>query len=552
MMNRRINSSVSSNRQGMILIVVMMVIVLVSLAGYNFLGALYTENKAVRLRGDVLQAQNLVASGVDYLKATIVNPPLQEDDFDLEGSESENQYKGILVFGEEDDTFRGRFSILSPNLEAETPAKFKWGPGNESAKLNLHAVAHWEKQNPGSGKEALLQLPQMTESIAGSILDWMDEDSIAREQGAESEFYEGLKPSYAARNAVPLSLDELLLVKDITRDMLYGRDLNHDFYTSPKEQQRQGSDDLLEVGTDEASIPWNWLLTVHSAERIEDESGKPLINVNSKNLSELHQQLISTLGKNWADFIIIYRQFGPLDPLKKTDADKLQQNPPQSASSIKVDLKLPAKFQIQTLLDLVGANVHVPSKNKPAPDPKGKPPKLTLFKSPLGTSSESMQSGLPDLFAKLTVYKEQVVIGRVNMNEAPIEVLKCVPGVDEALALSIVNNRNGQFEGEEETKRAHPTWLLTNGLVSLTKMKEILPYFTDGGDVIQAQIVGFFDHGPPSARAEVIIDGTQRPVRLLYWNDLRMHGLAFPLEFLGADVSILEEEAAEQVAPASE
>jgi len=31
-----------------------------------------------------------------------------------------------------------------------------------------------------------------------------------------------------------------------------------------------------------------------------------------------------------------------------------------------------------------------------------------------------------------------------------------------------------------------------------------------------------------------------------------MHGLAFPLEFLGADVSILEEEAAEQVAPASE
>lgn len=518
----------NSSREGMILVVVLIVIVLISLAGYNFLGALVTENKAVRMHGDELQAQNLVSSGLEYMKAMLRKPPAGENDDipDLFSEEMDSPYRGVLVFGEEKDIFRGRFSILSPDLEATTPEKLKWGPGNESAKLNLHAVAHWEKVEPGSGKEALLQLPQMTEAIADSILDWIDEDSSSRDQGAEEEYYDSLNPGYQPRNAVPLSLDELLLVKDVTRDLLYGRDLNHDYYISSLEQELLGDDELLEETTDEPAIPWSWLLTVHSTERIQDKDNKPLLNVNAKDLKELHPKLIEAVGKTWADYIILYRQLGPQSPEKPEAAKTAKVVKP---TEIKLDLNLEPKFSFITLLDFAGAKIEAPNPDKAATE------KTILYKSPLGDSVSSLQEGLPQIVTKLTVYEKPLVIGRININEAPLEVLKCVPGVDEALALTIVNNRSDQ-EGEgQETPRRHPTWLLTDGLVSLEQMKQILPYFTDGGEVFQAQIIGFFDHGGPSSRVEVILDGTQPSFRVLYWNDLRMHGLAFPPEYLGAE-----------------
>ena len=58
--------------------------------------------------------------------------------------------------------------------------------------------------------------------VSDSILDWIDPDDATRPAGAETDYYLGLMPSYNAKNAPVDNLDELQLVKGITRDMFNG------------------------------------------------------------------------------------------------------------------------------------------------------------------------------------------------------------------------------------------------------------------------------------------------------------------------------------------
>lgn len=58
--------------------------------------------------------------------------------------------------------------------------------------------------------------------VSDSILDWLDPDDDTRPAGAESDYYLGLTPSYYAKNAPIDNLDELLLIKGVTRDMYTG------------------------------------------------------------------------------------------------------------------------------------------------------------------------------------------------------------------------------------------------------------------------------------------------------------------------------------------
>lgn len=57
----------------------------------------------------------------------------------------------------------------------------------------------------------LLMIPGMTYELADAILDFIDDDEISRTNGCESEYYNGLQPSYSSKNSPLESLDELLL-----------------------------------------------------------------------------------------------------------------------------------------------------------------------------------------------------------------------------------------------------------------------------------------------------------------------------------------------------
>jgi hypothetical protein len=86
-----------------------------------------------------------------------------------------------------------------------------------------------------------------------------------------------------------------------------------------------------------------------------------------------------------------------------------------------------------------------------------------------------------------------------------------------------------------DMSRLHPTWLLTDGLVTLEEMKQLLPYVTTRGDVFRGQVIGYFDGGGVSARAEVIVDATIPLPRILFWRELGYLGRGYPLDMLGTE-----------------
>ena len=59
-------------------------------------------------------------------------------------------------------------------------------------------------------------------TIVDSIQDWRDPDNLHRLNGAEDDYYLSLPTPYRAKNANFDSIDELLLVKGMTPEILYG------------------------------------------------------------------------------------------------------------------------------------------------------------------------------------------------------------------------------------------------------------------------------------------------------------------------------------------
>lgn len=60
------------------------------------------------------------------------------------------------------------------------------------------------------------------DTIVDSVMDWKDPDDLVRLHGAESDYYMSLPNPYKAKNAPFDTVEELLLVKGITMEILYG------------------------------------------------------------------------------------------------------------------------------------------------------------------------------------------------------------------------------------------------------------------------------------------------------------------------------------------
>jgi general secretion pathway protein K len=60
------------------------------------------------------------------------------------------------------------------------------------------------------------------DDIIDAIKDWIDQDDNQTEFGAENSYYQSLEPSYSCRNGPFRELEELLLVKGITKELFYG------------------------------------------------------------------------------------------------------------------------------------------------------------------------------------------------------------------------------------------------------------------------------------------------------------------------------------------
>jgi type II secretory pathway component PulK len=143
----------------------------------------------------------------------------------------------------------GYFWLIRPNYGDDYLPSF--GFVDEAGKVNINTAP----------LEMLLRLPGMTDDLAAAIMDWRDEDSEVSNFGAENEFYLSQPQAYYCKNAPFEAVEEMLLVRGSTVELLYGQNY---LMRGAKNQELAGS--IAPIGDPQLARGLFDLLTVYSIE----------------------------------------------------------------------------------------------------------------------------------------------------------------------------------------------------------------------------------------------------------------------------------------------
>ena len=117
-------------------------------------------------------------------------------------------------------------------LSEDDEGRFKVTIEDEAGKFPINKLVSGEQGQQKVVEERRDQLKRLFEvleldpELVYSIIDWLDSDNEAQTigVGAEDAYYQGLPSPYPCKNGPLDSLDELLLVKGMTKEILYGTD----------------------------------------------------------------------------------------------------------------------------------------------------------------------------------------------------------------------------------------------------------------------------------------------------------------------------------------
>ncbi|MDA1017843.1 MAG: type II secretion system protein GspK [Planctomycetota bacterium] len=565
-----------SDHHGTVLLVVLVVIVLISLGAYSFSELMLSEYQASDSYGRRVQGRVYAEAAIEFAAAQ-----LESEDADAAPNYYHNPelFQAVLMKDSDYVRTRGRFSIVTAVENDPNSSRIRFGLVNESSKLNLNTLLQLELSEE-EVRDVLMKFPNMTEDIADSIMDWIDDDDEAREFGNESEYYAGLSTPYAPRNGPLESLDELLMVAGVTQELLFGEDGNRNGLLDPNENDGSATppidneDDVLQVG-------WVEYFTVHAKESNLRSDGSPKIHVNSGILTDVYDQLVEELGEDEATFIVAFRLVGPVDDgttdetiesatdvvaeiagmspaeqeaaLQKLAGEIAQglfsaaqgavrnsggsvgssgggagtsgtaQSSKSTVTRNGLDLAGGATVEIGSLYDLVDTKVEIEQDGK-----------MVTLESPFTTSS--LEATLPEIMNVLSITDSEEILGRIDTNQARYETLRGVPGMTDTLCDSIMASSligtDGSALTDALSRRATNGWILIEGLVDLPTMRKLDKYLTTKGDVFRGQAIGHFDAGGPVTRLEFVIDASVFPARTLSVRDISELGRGFPNSML--------------------
>lgn len=524
-------------RRGTALVVVLVVIVLMTLAAYTFSELMIVERQAADRYGRDTAARAFADSGIE-LAAAWVGTPADETGVPENLFHNPGLFAGVVVQDSDAARGRGLVALVAPYTSNEGATQLRAGLIDESSRLNLNAI-------PGLGldetqsRELLMYLPQMTEDIADAILDWIDDDDEPRIYGAESEAY---LPDGEAKNGPLESIDELLQVVGVTPDLLYGEDANRNGLLEPNEDDGDvtapfdNADGILDAG-------WASFLTLHSRESNLRSDGSEKIDLNQSLLTELYDLLEEEFDADIAQFITAYRLKGSTN-IEKLDSgnstgdvltdEELQKGAQTVAGALfgggdgtitrgGLDLAEGASYQFYSIYDLIDAEVEVEVNGE-----------MTTLTSPWTSNAADLTENLPILFDAFTLGDAEFIDGRINVNQAPYEVLLGLPDMPPELASRIAEESLMAADGAMATDVTRQTtgWLLINGLTDQLTLRKLDRYLTVRGDVYRVISVGHFEQGGPLVRVEAVIDGTLQPPRVIFQRDLSHLGPGYRIDQL--------------------
>jgi hypothetical protein len=347
---------------------VLLVVSLVTLSTLMFSESMLLSYEESELTGQQLQARMSADSGVDAARLFLALDQASQQE--AGGAWNNPAYfQAVNVAQATIPAELSHFSLMAPNLDAEgNYSSVRYGLQNESARLNLSTLLTIDQQyslssmDPsmlagamggadgldaadgglpnlgglpmelgdsslmgggeggsadGVGRQLLMGLPAMTEDVADAILDFMDADDEPREYGAEAEYYSQLPNPYDPTNAPFNSVEELLKVRGVTPQLLFGQDQNRNGILENAEvlaaQKMAAVTGTVASADPTTGLPpplgWAQYLTLYSKEKNVDQTGLPRINVNGE-LTQLETDLSVLGNESWSSFIIAYRLYG--------------------------------------------------------------------------------------------------------------------------------------------------------------------------------------------------------------------------------------------------
>lgn len=477
-----------------------------------------------------------------------------------------------------------------PNSSGGGGGAFGSSGGGLGASSSLASSA--ESASQGIGSQMLLGIPGMTPEIADAILDFLDEDEDARPYGCEfADYYQQLQPSYKPLNGPLTSIEQLLLVRGVTAQLLYGYDQNRNGVLDAGEQNQMvmgvqvgGAPGAAPMATTSATstssdgsqpvqpspLGWASYLTLHSQERNVAADGTKRVNINGDDLQQLKADLEAAgVNELYTSYIIGYRLGGqpppgagsPLQTLMSAAANTStqsgmlgqqltqlgaqnqqqgqqgQQKKAWTSSALgDVDLATAqGSVKFNQVLDLIGSSVTINPQGgggQGAQQQQGQAggQQGQAYESPIENNPLALADSLPILMDKLTTVDAEALPGRINIMECPYEILAGIPGLTDEMVQKIIEARS---DGSSTDNRKFETWLAVEGIVTLDQMRGFLPLMTCGGDVFKAQVIGYFEGSSAFARAEAIISGVEATPKVLFMRRLDHLGRGFDVMTLG-------------------
>jgi DNA uptake protein ComE-like DNA-binding protein len=383
--------------------------------------------------------------------------------------------------GEDADTYcnarlhGGTYTLLAEPARATAEAEY--GICDESARLNLNRA----------DQEMLQKLPGLDARLAAAIVSLREGDKRIEE------------------------IEDLLLIEILEPDVLYGED--------------QNENGILDLGEDDGDESWPpddadgrldtglaALLTCNSAVRNVTNEGAKRVNINKADEQQLRNAL-PDISEDQAYSIVEQRKKGQFESVAGLLDVMLTKKPDEKESGEQKD---------------TGQQDGRSGNQQSGPPPGEKKQDSGQQKSDSASKKESEAEttdekafnvdefkAVADL---VTITDDEILPGLVNVNTAPAEVLACLPGVDRATALAIVNRRNAApFESVAD--------LLDVEGMNADAFKQLCNLIAVRSDVFSVRAFGVVGGGdrPVQTRCCVraVIDRTGDRIRLTSWRELR-------------------------------
>jgi hypothetical protein len=315
----------------------------------------------------------------------------------------------------------------------------------------------------------LMKVPNMTLPAAEARADFVDGDSIARDNGAEQDSYDLLPVPYSIPNKPVSFLDEFLMAQGVSASHLYGEDANRNHKLDANEND---ADTLFPPDNQDGTLGdgLHRFFTLHSRDWNVNRNNQPRLDINS----------------------------APLDPAPAGLSE-------ETITFLEAKRKLGEP--IVSLIELVDASLTVTEENQAQRE----------LKSGIGPGD------LGQLMDRYTTDAQRVRPGRVNINTAPASILAQLEGIDEALGNAIVSTRQGL---SPEASRSI-AWLLEERLLDAGQFRQIEPRISARSFQFHVQVIGY---ALPSGRycvIEAIVDLIGPKPRILYLRDLTKLGIPY-------------------------